>query len=85
MVLSRLFFNVHLLIVGEGEAIGFMGVLSWRWKLLKVCFFSDRGPRSKPDFLMVNLDPLVCLQLLFSQPTVSLLENEKDVVWVGLG
>ena len=29
VVLSRLFLYVDLLIVGEGEAVGFMGVLSW--------------------------------------------------------
>lgn len=34
---------------------------------------------------MVNLDSFVCLQLLFSQPTLSLLENEKDLLWVGVG
>ena len=75
---------MHVLIVGEGEAVGFMGVLSWRWKLFKDSFPNNWGARSKPDDLMVNLDPLICLQLLLLQPSVSLLEEVKDVlrVWV---
>ena len=84
-VLPRLFLNEHLLIVGEGEAVGFMGELSWRWKLLEDSFSNNWGPRAKPDDLMVNLDPLVCLQLLLLQPTVSLLEEVKDMLRVGVG
>ena len=76
---------MHLLIVGEGEAVGFMCELSWRWKLLKYSFPNNWGPRAKPDDLMVNLDPLVCLQLLLLQPSVSLLEEAKDVLWVSVG
>jgi hypothetical protein len=76
---------MHLLIVGEGEAVRFMGEFSWRWKLLKICFSNNWGPRSKPDDLMVNLDTFVCLQLLLRQPSGSLLEKAKDVLRVGVG
>ena len=62
-----------------------MGELSWRWKLLKVGFSNNWGARSKPDDLMVILDPLVCLKLLLSQPKISVLKDAKELIGVSAG